>query len=114
MPLRALPVNAHFQKKGVSQDVKAPRLHSHSEASRLVLDAALHSWLQKRQCRNQDAVPRTFMSRFRHDALRRCFESIDRDGSGSIEMSELVFALKQLGLNADHATELVEFILIQC
>ena len=81
------------------------RVHSKSEASLLVKDADTHSWLQKRQRKDQDPKPRTYMTRHRRQTLRSAFESIDRDGSGSIDRSELEFALKHFGLDSDYASE---------
>ena len=39
--------------------------------------------------------------------MKKCFESIDRDGSGTIDKGELVFALTQLGLETAHAHEIM-------
>ena len=78
---------------------KKPRMHTKSEASLLVRDAALHEWLRKRQRKTEPAKPRTYMTRHRRQSLQKAFESIDRDGSGSIDRGELVFALGQLGLD---------------
>ena len=49
------------------------------EATRLMLDRELHSWLSRRQ----KGLPRAFMSAERRRAVRAAFESIDVDGSGS-------------------------------
>ena len=65
-------------------------MHSKSEASLLVHDAALHEWLRKRQRKTEPAKPRTYMTRHRRQSLQKAFESIDRDGSGSIDRGELV------------------------
>ena len=81
----------------------ASRLHSKAEASLLVKDADLHSWLRKRQKRGEAAKPRAYMTRHRRETLKSAFESIDRDGSGTIDRGELIFALQQLGLDLTHA-----------
>ena len=81
----------------------AARLHTKAEASLLMKDAELHSWLRKRQKRGEAAKPRAYMTRHRRETLKSAFESIDRDGSGTIDRGELIFALQQLGLDLTHA-----------
>jgi hypothetical protein len=75
---------------GAPTKAMKPRMHSKSEASLLVHDAALHEWLRKRQRKTEPAKPRTYMTRHRRQSLQKAFESIDRDGSGSIDRGELV------------------------
>ena len=78
------------------------RIHTSKEALNLVRDCELHEWLRKRQKATAPARPRTYMTRHRKAVLQRVFDSIDRDGSGQIDQSELTFALKQIGLPAQH------------
>lgn len=82
-----------------SSEESSSKLHTKIEASLLVRDAQLHEWLSKRQRKNQPAKPRMYMTRHRRSSLRKTFESIDRDNSGSIDREELVFALQHLGLD---------------
>lgn len=83
------------------------KLHTRTEAKALVQDADLHAWLRRRQKRGAEPKPRMYFTRFRRDTLQKCFESIDRDGSGVIDKGELSFALTQLGLDTTHAQDLL-------
>ena len=82
-------------------------LHSRNEAKQLVKDAEMHTWLMKRQKKGAEAKPRMYFTKFRRETLEKCFTSIDRDGSGSIDKGELVFALTQLGLDKSHAASIL-------
>ena len=62
----------------------------------------MHAWLRRRQSK-PGAVVRRYVSSARRAELRRCFEALDTDGSGSIDREEVTFALEQLGLSPQHA-----------
>jgi len=64
------------------------------EARELLRHGQTHEWMQKH---SRHAVPRTHMSNERLESLRKCFDSLDVDGSGDIDRSELASALKLLG-----------------
>ena len=93
-------------KENESDAQKPPmtiRLHSRKEATRLVQDTAIHAWLRTRQKPRAKAVARAFLSRHKLRTLKACFDALDTDASGTIEPGELSFALKELGLPAEHA-----------
>ena len=84
------------------------RLHTKAEAKALVKDAQMHEWIRKREKRGAQPKARMYFTQFRREALKACFESIDRDGNGVIDRMELIFALTQLGLDATHANQLLK------
>ena len=83
------------------------RLHTPAEAKALVKDAQMHEWIRKREKKGVQPKARMYFTQFRREALQACFESIDRDGNGFIDQTELIFALTQLGLDVTHANELL-------
>jgi hypothetical protein len=97
----------HPSVKENENDAQKPpvtiRLHSRKEATRLVQDTAIHAWLRTRQKPRAKAVARAFLSRHKLRTLKACFDALDTDASGTIEPGELSFALKELGLPAEHA-----------
>ena len=69
------------------------RLSRH-DAGRVLESANRHEWRRKRR-RSSERV--AYVSALRRETLRRCFESIDVDHSGSIDHRELALALQALG-----------------
>jgi len=94
-------------KENVATQQRPRRLHSRTEAARLVQDADVHAWLRKRQRPRCKPVARSFVSRHKYKTIKSCFEALDTDHSGSIDRDELSFALSELGLSADHASTIL-------
>lgn len=75
------------------------------EAERMVMNAQVHSWLLSHSLK---AVPRTELSRARRAVLRECFDVLDADSSGAIDLNELTLAMKALGFSADDTRQAFE------
>ena len=105
---KAAAENAAKKKPIVYGEAPVRRLHTKKEANVLVRDAAMHEWLRKRLPKNAAPRPRMYFTKFRRETLQKCFESIDRDGSGLIDSEELIFALTSLGLDTTHAAALLK------
>ena len=105
---KAAAENAAKKKPLVYGEAPVRRLHTKKEANVLVRDAAMHEWLRKRLPKNAAPRPRMYFTKFRRETLQKCFESIDRDGSGLIDSEELIFALTSLGLDTTHAAALLK------
>lgn len=74
------------------------------EADLLLRQQEMHEWLKTR---NQH-LPRTTLSKLKRQQLQDCFESLDVDRSGMIDVSELKFCVSQLGLDGEVVSELLK------
>ena len=68
----------------------------------MMIDADMHNWVSRRK---QKPVPRHSISNARLEMLRMCFESLDCDGNGKVDRSELGQALRTMGIGAEAVSE---------
>jgi hypothetical protein len=98
-----------FRRMAVLPHVQPPhdRIHSRTEAQRLVQDSQVYHWVRKHRRRGQDVMPRRFVSKHRRSTLENCFKSLDADRSGEIDRDEIKFALKELGMSVRHVDSII-------
>eukprot|EP00966_Prymnesium_polylepis_P230342 5329521-Prymnesium_polylepis.1 len=78
------------------------------DAARVLEQAARHEWMRKRRRADERVA---YVSVLRRETLRRCFQSIDVDHSGSIDQRELALALRALGFGSARVISLANQIM---
>lgn len=87
-----------------------PHLRRCTDAERMLGDASMHEWIRKRQRANDR---KAFVSQFRRERLRRCFDSLDTDRTGSLTPSELTVGLAALGFGSTRVIECVRSLMLR-